>query len=73
VPAVRQTATRQLEGGITPQTVEVVGIFVAAGNRQDASAQDVRQPACPAEERCLRGPFPGETVRSIFVADLACA
>jgi hypothetical protein len=34
-------ATRQLEGGITPQMIKVVGIFVAAGDGQDASAQDV--------------------------------
>jgi hypothetical protein len=43
VPAIRQVATGQLEGGITPQIIEIIGIFVAARDGQDASAQDVRK------------------------------
>jgi len=33
--------TGELEGGIAAQMIEVIGIFVAAGNGQYASAQDV--------------------------------
>jgi hypothetical protein len=33
----------QLEGGIAAQMIEVVGIFVAEGDGQDARAQNVRQ------------------------------
>jgi hypothetical protein len=39
--AVRQAVAGQLEGGIGAQMVEVVGVFVAAGNGEDARAQDV--------------------------------
>ena len=31
------------EGRIEPQTVEIVGVLVIAGNRRDASVQDVGQ------------------------------
>src|SRR5690242_9718845 len=31
----------EFEGGITPQIIQVIGIFVAAGNSQYASPQDV--------------------------------
>src|SRR6201990_2174686 len=40
-PAIRQVTAGKFEGGITPQIIEFVGIFVAAGNGQYASAQDV--------------------------------
>src|SRR3954464_7813503 len=44
VPArIRQTAARQLERWIEAQPIEVVGVFVAAGNGEDASAQDIGQ------------------------------
>ena len=44
VPArVRQAATRQLERWIEPQPIEVVGVFVAAGNGEDAGAQNIGQ------------------------------
>jgi len=39
--AVRQAVAGQLEGGIGAQMVEIVGIFVAAGDGEDARAQDV--------------------------------
>ena len=39
--AVRQMAAGQLERGIAAQMVEVVGILVAAGDGEDAGAQDV--------------------------------
>src|SRR5262252_7654941 len=34
---------RQLEGGIAAQMIEVVGIFVAAGDGKNTSAQNVRK------------------------------
>jgi hypothetical protein len=39
--AVGQAVAGQLEGGIGTQMVEIVGIFVAAGDGEDARAQDV--------------------------------
>ena len=39
--AAGQFAERQLEPRIVTQTVEIIGIFIAAGDRQHASAQDV--------------------------------
>ena len=33
----------ELESGINAQSVEIVGIFISAGNRQDAGADHVRQ------------------------------
>ena len=54
-PAVRQVTAGQLESGIAAQMIEVVGIFVAAGDGQDASAQDVGQAhAQPAPGRADR-------------------
>jgi hypothetical protein len=41
-PAVGEAAAGQLEAGIPAQVVEVVGVLVAAGDRQDARPQDVR-------------------------------
>jgi hypothetical protein len=44
VPAgIRQAAARQLERWIEPQPIEVVGVFVAAGNCEDAGAQNIGQ------------------------------
>src|SRR5712664_2507689 len=42
--AVGQPATGELEGRIQAQPVEVVGILVAAGDRENAGAQDIGQP-----------------------------
>jgi GAF domain-containing protein len=41
--AARQLAERQLEPGIVMQTVEIIGILIAAGDRQHASTQDVAE------------------------------
>jgi hypothetical protein len=41
VAAVGQAVAGQLEGRVSAQMVEVVGIFVAAGDGEDAGAQDV--------------------------------
>jgi hypothetical protein len=40
---IGQAAAGQLEAGIPAKVVEVVGVLVAAGDRQDARPQDVRQ------------------------------
>jgi hypothetical protein len=40
-PAVRQVAAGQLDGGVTAQMIEVVGIFVATRDGKNAGAQDV--------------------------------
>jgi hypothetical protein len=39
--AVRQAVAGQFEGGIGAQMVEIVGVFVAAGDGEDAGAQNV--------------------------------
>src|SRR6202035_5394569 len=41
--AIRQAATGQLERWIEAQPIEVVGVFVAAGDGEDAGAQDIGQ------------------------------
>jgi hypothetical protein len=41
--ALGQAAAGELEGGIGAQVVEVVGVRVAAGDRQDAGEQDLGQ------------------------------
>jgi len=41
---VGQPAAGELEGRIQAQPVEVVGILVAAGDRENAGAQDIGQP-----------------------------
>ena len=41
--ALRQPSAGQLEGGVGSQAVEVVGVLVAAGNREDPRPQDVGQ------------------------------
>ena len=40
---VGQPPASELEGGINAQGVKIVGVFVAAGDRQDAGANHVRQ------------------------------
>src|SRR5262249_24558753 len=42
--AIRQSSAGQLEGGVKAQPIEIVGILVAAGDRQNASPQNLRQP-----------------------------
>jgi hypothetical protein len=42
IAAFRQTAARHLEGWVLAQIVQVVAIRVAAGNRKDAGAQNIR-------------------------------
>ena len=41
IATVRQAAARQLEPGISAQVIEIVGVFVAAGDRKNAGAQNV--------------------------------
>ena len=48
---VRQPPASELESGINAQSVEIVGVFVAAGNRQDAGADHVRQRVRDAQGR----------------------
>jgi hypothetical protein len=40
-PALRQSSAGQLEARVLAQMVEVVGIRIAAGNREDTRTQDV--------------------------------
>ena len=40
---VGQPPASEFEGGINAQGVKIVGVFVAAGDRQDAGANHVRQ------------------------------
>ena len=39
----RQLAASQFEGRVAAQVIEVVGVLVAAGDRQNARTQDVTQ------------------------------
>jgi len=41
--AVGQPPAGELEGRVAAQPVEIVGVLIAAGNGEDASAQDVGQ------------------------------
>ena len=41
--ALRQPPAGKLEGGVSAQAIEIVGVFVAAGNRQDARQQNLRE------------------------------
>ena len=43
---VGQPPASEFEGGINAQGVKIVGVFVAAGDRQDAGANHVAAPAC---------------------------
>ena len=43
VAALRQPPAGELEGGISAQIIEIVGIRIATGNREDAGTQDVCQ------------------------------
>ena len=64
-PALGQASAGELEGGVGAQVVEVVGIFVAAGDRQDAGQHDLGQrmhdPARITPIRDRRGELLGDT------------
>lgn len=61
--AVGQAAAGQLEGRVAAQGVEVVGIFPAAGDGQDAGAQDVRQSMDDARRIAVIGDHRRQLVR----------
>jgi len=42
-PAVGQPPASELEGRVAAQPVEIVGVLIAAGNGEDAGAQDIGQ------------------------------
>ena len=44
--AVRQAPTGQLEAGIAAQVIEIVAVLIAAGDGEDAGAQDVGDAMC---------------------------
>jgi hypothetical protein len=43
ITALRQPTAGQLEGSVAAQIIEVIGIRIAAGDGEDAGAQDVFQ------------------------------
>ena len=60
---VRQPPASELESGINAQSVEIVGVFVAAGNRQDAGADHVRQRVRDAQRVAAIGKAPRQSFR----------
>ena len=59
---IGQPATGQLERRIEPQPVEVVGVFIATGDGEDAGTQDIGQQVDDPIRIALVGDCPGELV-----------
>ena len=60
---VRQPPASELEGRINAQSVEIVGIFISAGNRQDAGADHVRQRVRDPQRVAAIGKAPRQSFR----------
>ena len=60
--AIRQAATGQLERRIEPEPIEVVGVFAAAGNGEDAGAQNIGQQMDDPVRIAPVGDYSGELV-----------
>ena len=60
--AIRQAATGQLERRIEPEPIEVVGVFAAAGNGEDAGAQNIGQQMGDPVRIAPVGDYSGELV-----------
>ena len=56
-------AASELESGISAQSVEIVGIFISAGNRQDAGADHVRQRVRDPQRVAAIGKAPRQSFR----------
>ena len=61
--AVRQAPTGQLEAGIGTQMIEIVGILIAAGDGQHASAQNIGDTVRDQLWIAPIGDQPSETIR----------
>ena len=60
---VWQPPASELESGISAQSVEIVGIFISAGNRQDAGADHVRQRVRDPQRVAAIGKAPRQSFR----------
>ena len=57
---VGQPPAGELERRVAAQSVEIVGIFIAAGDRENPGAQNIRQPMGDAARIALVRDHPGE-------------